>query len=231
VVEKEPILIGLTGGIASGKSTVIQYLRYQGFPVIDADKLGHKVLEPGNPGYSKVVKIFGEVVLNKDKTVNRLVLGGIVFADPSQLKALNEISHPIIAEMVLKEFESIVSDDSNGIVVFEAALLIEANWYNMCHHIWVVTLEITEERRRIQKGDFKSYYPNMMAHVIPICFNQQGCFQKHNSSVTVRNGFFKFFLNHSCNYRMRNFIQLFKLFRIYKNYSSQCGPVDTTVQI
>ena len=52
---KEPILIGLTGGIASGKSTAIQYLRYQGYSVIDADKLGHKVLEPGNPGYGKVV--------------------------------------------------------------------------------------------------------------------------------------------------------------------------------
>jgi len=80
-------------------------------------------------------------------------LGGIVFSDPSKLQSLNEISHPIIAEMVMKEFESIVSDDSNGIVFLEAALLIEANWYNMCHHIWVVTLEITEERRRIQKRD------------------------------------------------------------------------------
>ena len=72
---KEPILIGLTGGISSGKSTVIQYIRYQGYPVIDADKLGHKVLEPGNPGYSKVVDKFGNGILNIDKTVNRLVLG------------------------------------------------------------------------------------------------------------------------------------------------------------
>ena len=152
-MEKEPILIGLTGGIASGKSTVIQYLRYQGFPVIDADKLGHKVLEPGNPGYSKVVEKFGKGILNKDKTVNRLVLGGIVFADPSQLKALNEISHPIIAEMVLKEFESIISEDSRGIVFLEAALLIEANWYNMCQYIWVISLEAAEANRRLQKRD------------------------------------------------------------------------------
>ena len=150
---KEPILIGLTGGIASGKSTVIQYLRYQGYPIIDADKLGHKVLEPGNPGYSKVVEKFGEGILNKDKSVNRLILGGIVFSDPSKLQALNEISHPLIAEMVMKEFESIVSSDSNGIVFLEAALLIEANWYNMCHHIWVVTLEKAEASRRLQKRD------------------------------------------------------------------------------
>ena len=125
---KEPILIGLTGGIASGKSTVIQYIRYQGYPVIDADKLGHKILESGNPGYGKVIEKFGKGILNKDKTVNRLILGGIVFSDPSKLKALNEISHPIIAEMVLKEFKSMVSKDSKGIVFLEAALLIEANW-------------------------------------------------------------------------------------------------------
>ena len=139
-MEKEPILIGLTGGIASGKSTVVQYLRYQGYPVIDADKLGHKVLEPGNPGYSKVLEKFGEGILNKDKTVNRLILGGIVFSDPAKLNSLNEISHPIIAEMVLKDFKSIVSKGSKGVVFLEAALLIEANWYKMCHHIWVVTL-------------------------------------------------------------------------------------------
>ena len=153
MVEKEPILIGLTGGIASGKSTVIQYIRYQGYPVIDADKLGHKVLEPGNPGYSKVVEKFGKGILNNDKTVNRLVLGRIVFADPSLLKVLNEISHPIIAEMVLKEFESIISEDSGGIVFLEAALLIEANWYNKCHHIWVITLDAAEATRRLQKRD------------------------------------------------------------------------------
>ena len=152
-MEKEPILVGITGGIASGKSTVIQYLRYQGYPIIDADKLGHKVLEQGNPGYSKVLEKFGEGILNKDKTVNRLILGGIVFSDPSKLKSLNEISHPIIAEMVLKEFKSIVSKDSKGIVFLEAALLIEANWYNMCHHIWVVTLEAKEAKRRLQKRD------------------------------------------------------------------------------
>ena len=150
---KEPILIGLTGGIASGKSTVIQYIRYQGYPVIDADKLGHKVLEPGNKGYRNVVEKFGEGILNKDKTVNRLILGGIVFSDPFKLKALNEISHPIIAEMVLREFKSISSMDQKGIVFLEAALLIEANWYNMCQHIWVVTLENAEASRRLQKRD------------------------------------------------------------------------------
>ena len=102
------LLIGLTGGIASGKSTVLQHLRQAGYSVIDADKLGHKVLEQGNPGYNKVVKCFGNEILNPDNTVNRIALGRIVFVDAEKLKQLNEISHPIIAEMIQKEFEESV---------------------------------------------------------------------------------------------------------------------------
>ena len=99
------LLIGLTGGIASGKSTVLQHLRQAGYSVIDADKLGHKVLEQGNPGYNKVVKCFGNEILNPDGSVNRTALGRIVFVDAEKLKQLNEISHPIIAEMIQKEFD------------------------------------------------------------------------------------------------------------------------------
>ncbi|MBS1254340.1 MAG: Dephospho-CoA kinase [Deltaproteobacteria bacterium] len=147
------MLIGLTGGIASGKSTVIQYLRDKGYPVIDADKLGHRVLEQGNPGYDKVVEKFGIDILNQDNSVNRLVLGRIVFGDPEKLKQLNEISHPIIAEMIQKEFESLVSEDTEGIVLLEAAILIEANWHKMCDYIWVVTLEQDVAVQRLQKRD------------------------------------------------------------------------------
>ena len=152
-MEKEPILIGLTGGIASGKSTVIQYIRYQGYPVIDADKLGHKVLEQGNPGYNKVVKYFGNEILNPDGSVNRTALGRIVFVDAEKLKQLNEISHPIIAEMIQKKFEEFVSDSNGGIVFLEAALLIEANWYKVCGHIWVVSLDPTIALHRLKERD------------------------------------------------------------------------------
>lgn len=151
--DSKSILIGLTGGIASGKTTVIQYLCDKGFPVIDADKLGHRVLEQGNPGYNKVVEKFGKEILNLDKSVNRLVLGRIVFGDPEKLKQLNEISHPIIAEMIKKEFESLISGDSRGIVFLEAALLIEANWHKMCHYIWIVTLDPAVAVQRLQKRD------------------------------------------------------------------------------
>jgi len=147
------LLIGLTGGIASGKSTVLQHLRQAGYSVIDADKLGHKVLEQGNPGYNKVVKCFGNEILNPDGSVNRTALGRIVFVDAEKLKQLNEISHPIIAEMIQKEFEESVSDSNGGIVFLEAALLIEANWYKICGHIWVVSLDQTVALRRLKERD------------------------------------------------------------------------------
>ncbi|MEY8208283.1 MAG: dephospho-CoA kinase [SAR324 cluster bacterium] len=147
------LLIGLTGGIASGKSTVLQHLRQAGYSVIDADKLGHKVLEQGNPGYNKVVKCFGNEILNPDGSVNRTALGRIVFVDAEKLKQLNEISHPIIAEMIQKEFEESVSDSNGGIVFLEAALLIEANWYKVCGHIWVVSLDPTVALSRLQERD------------------------------------------------------------------------------
>ena len=147
------LLIGLTGGIASGKSTVLQHLRQAGYSVIDADKLGHKVLEQGNPGYNKVVKCFGNEILNPDGSVNRTALGRIVFVDAEKLKQLNEISHPIIAEMIQKEFEESVSDSNGGIVFLEAALLIEANWYKICGHIWVVSLDHTVALRRLKERD------------------------------------------------------------------------------
>ena len=147
------LLIGLTGGIASGKSTVLQHLRQAGYSVIDADKLGHKVLEQGNPGYNKVVKCFGNEILNPDGSVNRTALGRIVFVDAEKLKQLNEISHPIIAEMIQKEFEESVSDSNGGIVFLEAALLIEANWYKVCGHIWVVSLDPTVALHRLKERD------------------------------------------------------------------------------
>ncbi len=147
------LLIGLTGGIASGKSTVLQHLRQAGYSVIDADKLGHKVLEQGNPGYNKVVKCFGNEILNPDGSVYRTALGRIVFVDAEKLKQLNEISHPIIAEMIQKEFEESVSDSNGGIVFLEAALLIEANWYKVCGHIWVVSLDPTVALSRLKERD------------------------------------------------------------------------------
>tara|TARA_B100001250_G_scaffold387265_1_gene384482 strand:- start:77 stop:703 length:627 start_codon:yes stop_codon:yes gene_type:complete len=147
------ILVGLTGGIASGKSTVIQYLIDEGYSVIDADKLGHRVLDPGTPGFKKVVETFGKEILHPNGTVDRKTLGKIVFANPLCLRKLNEISHPIIAEMIQNEYQNLVSNSPNKIVFLEAALLIEAKWHKVCGKIWVVTLNPDIAMQRLQKRD------------------------------------------------------------------------------
>ena len=149
----ESVLVGLTGGIASGKSTIIQYLRHNGYAVIEADKLGHKVLDPGNAGYQKVIETFGKYILLPDGAVNRTALGKIVFGDPKQLQRLNDISHPIIADMIKKEYGNLVKDSSRRIVFLEAALLIEANWHKVCQHIWVVALDPEVAIQRLQNRD------------------------------------------------------------------------------
>ena len=153
----ESVLVGLTGGIATGKSTVIQYLRENGYSVIDADKLGHRVLEPRSYGYQQVVETFGIEIINPDGTVNRPALGKIVFGDLQKLKELNKISHPIIAEMIQTEYEKLVADSVDNIVFLEAALLIEANWHKVCQHIWVVTLDPAIAIQRLQARDGLSY--------------------------------------------------------------------------
>ena len=151
--DTKSVLVGLTGGIASGKSTVIQYLSENGYAVIDADKLGHRVLDPGNPGFQKVVDAFGKEILHPDGTVNRQVLGRLVFADPRRLMQLNEISHPMIAEMIKNEYEKLVSNSVNKIVFLEAAILIEAGWHKVCGQIWVVSLDPAVAMERLQQRD------------------------------------------------------------------------------
>ena len=147
------ILVGLTGGIASGKSTVIQYLIDEGYAVIDADKLGHRVLDPGTPGFKKVVETFGKEILHPNGTIDRRALGKIVFANQLCLMKLNKISHPMIAEMIENEYKNLVSNSLNNIVFLEAALLIEANWHKVCGQIWVVTLNPEIAIQRLQKRD------------------------------------------------------------------------------
>ena len=156
-IANESVLVGLTGGIATGKSTVIQYLRENGYSVIDADKLGHRVLESGSYGYQQIVETFGIEIINPDSTVNRPALGKLVFGDLQKLKELNKISHPIIAEMIQTEYEKLVADSVDNIVFLEAALLIEANWHKVCQHIWVVTLDPAIAIQRLQARDGLSY--------------------------------------------------------------------------
>lgn len=93
-------VIGLTGGIASGKSTASAYIEEQGFKVLDADVYARKVTEKGSPGYHKIIEAFGNGILDDDGNIDRPALGRIIFNDPDERQKLNDISHPEIRRMM-----------------------------------------------------------------------------------------------------------------------------------
>src|SRR6266567_2629463 len=117
--------LGLTGGIASGKSAVAAMLREMGFAVLDADSLAHKLIEPGQPAYDEVVHDFGQAVLAAGGRVDRAKLSTVVFADRAKLDRLNAIVHPRVAEVIFSQFEVWRRAGVRDAVFVEAALLIE----------------------------------------------------------------------------------------------------------
>jgi dephospho-CoA kinase len=133
-------VIGLTGGIASGKSTVTAFFKDRDVPVIDADILGHRTYDPGTDTFAAVVNAFGNEVVAADGTIDRRVVGGKVFGKPDELKRLTDIVWPGIRKLAseaLSEFEAA----GNSLVVLEAAVLFEAGWEDLVHDIWVVVVE------------------------------------------------------------------------------------------
>lgn len=118
--------IGLTGGIASGKSAVAAMLRELGFSVLDADSLAHKIIEPGQPAYEEVLREFGSAITDGQGRVDRGKLGGLVFGDRAKLDRLNAIVHPRVAKAVLRQFAEWQREGTRDAAFVEAALLIES---------------------------------------------------------------------------------------------------------
>jgi dephospho-CoA kinase len=145
------ITIGVTGGIGSGKSTAARLLAEMGAPVIDADKVGHEIYQPGTPAYAELITAFGEGILAPDRTIDRRKLGPIVFADPAALKRLNAIVHP---KMFARMGEMVAAMRRGGEarpIVIEAAILIEANWQPLFDEIWLVTASREHVIERVER--------------------------------------------------------------------------------
>ena len=144
-------VIGLTGGIGSGKSTVSQFLRELGAALIDADKAGHEAYQPNTETWREVVAAFGEQVLTPDGEIDRKKLGGIVFSSPESLARLNLIMHPRMYEMMKAQIEE-CRQRGVDVVVLEAAILLEAGWTPLVDEVWVTVapestvVERTRER-------------------------------------------------------------------------------------
>ena len=135
----EPPIVGLTGGIGAGKSTVAAILSELGARVIDADRIGHEVYRPGTEGHRRVVAAFGPGVVAPDGTIDRRALGAIVFADPAALARLNAIVHPLLAAEVGRRIAAARADGGGAPIVIEAAILLEAGWQPLVDRIWVVS--------------------------------------------------------------------------------------------
>lgn len=147
---KTPYVIGLSGGIASGKSSISTYLKNYGAGIINADLLAHKVYDVGTPGYEAVVNHFGPSIVSEDGNINRKALGSIVFSDKDQLEKLNQLVWPNLLKLIKKEIESL-GESGYRVVVIEAAVLLRAGWDNEVHEVWSCIVSPEEAIKRIKE--------------------------------------------------------------------------------
>jgi len=146
-------VIGLTGGIGSGKSTVARMLTQKGAKLLSADAVGHEVYEPARPAYQEIVDAFGRDIVGADGKIDRKALGPIVFSDPEQLRRLNAITHPRMKELMR---EKLAAERAGGarIAVLEAALLFDAGWDDLTDEVWVTVAppEVAAKRTAERSG-------------------------------------------------------------------------------
>jgi dephospho-CoA kinase len=135
-------VIGLTGGIGSGKSTVSQFLAELGAVVLDADKIGHELYQPDTATWRELVKTFGSGILAADNTIDRKKLGAIVFGNAAELKKLNAIIHPQITKLLKKRIADYRRKGAK-LIVLDAPVLFEANAKSLVEEVWVVVSDET----------------------------------------------------------------------------------------
>jgi dephospho-CoA kinase len=147
------LLVGLTGGIATGKSTVSEILRQLGGEIIDADRLARDVVEPEQPAWKQIVAEFGGGVVTAEGALDRKKLGAIVFADPERRKRLEAITHPAIRARFQARLDELAAQGFAGIVVFDAPVMIESGNYKNMDRLVVVVTDDATQAARLQERD------------------------------------------------------------------------------
>ena len=142
-------VIGITGSIGSGKSTVSSHLKQMGYQVIDCDKISHMMLLKNRKGYKQVLNEFGTMILDEEAHIDRKKLGAIIFNDTSKREKLNQILHPLIKEKVKSEIEK----SSDTLVFMDCPLLFETDFHMLCDFSLVVYVDYDSQIRRIMKRD------------------------------------------------------------------------------
>ena len=164
------ILLGVTGGVASGKTTVVRMLEQLGAPVIDFDFLSRKVVEPGKPAWKEIVAYFGEQVLLKDRTLDRKKLSEVVFRDPEKRKKLEGFTHPRVFEEFTRLVKEITSKDPDAIIQVDVPLMIENNLQYVFHKVLLVYMPEEMQVERLIKRDriSEEMARNMIRSQLPI---------------------------------------------------------------
>lgn len=149
-------VIGITGGIGSGKSMITAALREKGYPVIDADQVSRELVEPGSPGLAAIVEGFGPEYLDESGCLDRKKMGARVFSDPHALEILNGILHPLLRRSLKERAEALAGREETvkkGFLFIDAAILIEAGMADLVEEIWLVYADPEVQIARIQERD------------------------------------------------------------------------------
>lgn len=163
------LIIGLTGGIATGKSTVSSMLATFDVPIIDADKIARDVVKPGKSSYVEIVREFGSKILRKDRTINREELGKIIFANQEKRELLNSIVHPAIRKEMIKQRDDYVRSGVKS-VVLDIPLLFESNLTTYVHKTVVVYVPQHIQLKRLIKRD---------------CLSEEEALKRINSQIPI----------------------------------------------
>ena len=147
------LIVGLTGGVASGKTAVSQVLKEEGAYIIDADQIARELVEPHRPAWSELIKAFGQEILQEDGSIQRKKLADKVFVDPKQRKLLNQILHPRIKEEMDRRTKEIGEKDPQAIVVIDAPLMVELGDHREMDKLIVVTSTQTQQIERLKDRD------------------------------------------------------------------------------
>lgn len=143
-------VIGLTGGIASGKSTVSNFLKQKGYPIVDADQIARDVVAPGSNGLRCIRQAFGTDVVDTDGHLNRQRLGKIVFQSPKQMARLNHVMQPLIRAAVLQQIKYLKHQGAT-LIFLDIPLLFEQHYEALCDQVMVVTVDARTQRERLMR--------------------------------------------------------------------------------
>lgn len=171
-------IIGITGGIGSGKSAVLRLLKeeYHAY-IMETDVLAHDLMCVGKPVYQQIVDTFGPDILTDDMEINRTILGSMVFSDEEKLKKLNQIVHPAVKNYILSDIQNKKAQGEVSLFVIEAALLIEDGYKEICDEIWYIRAkeEIRLKRLLQSRGGSRQKWLNIIKNQSDEAFYMSNC--------------------------------------------------------